>query len=468
MKKRLIISSVIFLAFLLSSCQFSDSAPSNSVFPEPATTSLSPEPSLTATQKPTETKTLTPSSTITPTATPTLTPTPIAMPNVRVAYNTLEGIWIVDPPDPPLLLSAEIMDRVLLSDDGKKVVSLSGDGPNEYQIRVVNSDGSGERSLLSPEQLEALEKSIGEGTTVIPVDSPKWIPGTRRFLFSTRNISAAASENLYNYDLFIVDTDTGGISRIFARNAGGMAVTSLDGKKMVVQKCTSLSLAAINGKILFEDILPSVNPPLDWCMYPEIVWTADSSRFGVIVFEYTGRDPLREVNNYLIDVWSVDASSGDTSPLISLNHIQTIAISPTLDWIGYTYTGADISKDETRISTIDGSASILLATGPGRFLSFAPDGSHFAYFTGCTFSPKDKCPSDSPSLGVVVNSITGATSFFTGAYSVVWINNSQFVYKLAGSLYLGDIGGNSIEIAKADYIHSFAAKDVDFQAGRIA
>jgi hypothetical protein len=47
-----------------------------------------------------------------------------------------------------------------------------------------------------------------------------------------------------------------------------------------------------------------------------------------------------------------------------------------------------------------------------------------------------------------------------------WINNSQYVYIQNNTLQLGDIGGKSTLITKANRsIVNFDAKDLDFQAG---
>jgi hypothetical protein len=66
---------------------------------------------------------------------------------------------------------------------------------------------------------------------------------------------------------------------------------------------------------------------------------------------------------------------------------------------------------------------------------------------------------------VFVGSLDGTSFLVPGAYSLNWINDMQFVYIAGKSLRLGDIGGNSIEIANAEYCYYFDAKDLGFQAG---
>ena len=471
MKPKQITILLLSFALLLPACQPTGNLASGTPAENNLIADSTIKPSSTTTKKPMGTSTLSPSPANTQTAKPTITPTSIGIPNLRVAYGTNDGLWIVDPPEPPVLLinSTSRIGRISFSEDGYRVLYVFEDAGYPYPLlNSVNSDGSDDLILLTHEQLQTLETPIGVGITAIAEGSLEWIPGTHKFFFFTRNISAAMFENVFHNDLFLVDTDTGWISRIFARKNGGSPLPSPDGEKMALSRCGSVSLATIFGKVLFADIIVSEQLTDYWCRYPHVVWKADSSTIGVILFMDESRNPLRDISDYEITVLSIDVMSGVPSLLFSMDHIQEASFSSTLEWVGYTQSAKEPSDDETRIVTFYGS-STLLATGPGGFMSFAPDGLHFAFYLGPSPQSTESFLSPSALQTVYICSVTGKTFPIPGTVypdSFLWINNLQFVYQQDGYLRLGDIGGNSIEIAHSSYFSSFDAMDIDFQASR--
>ena len=172
-------------------------------------------------------------------------------------------------------------------------------------------------------------------------------------------------------------------------------------------------------------------------------------------------------------IFSVDASAGIPETVGIIEQYKHGVLSPTLEYVGYTIPGEEnndkYSYDAT-ISLVDGTSPILLAGGISHFHSFSPDGGYFSFSTGCTenfYSRKQppiySCPPDVPEELFYVGSLDG--ELFRVPGEIHWINNSQFVYATNGSLRLGDVGGNWIEIAKAEEIIIYDAKDLDFQAG---
>jgi hypothetical protein len=436
MKQRLIIASMICLAFLLPSCQPSGSAASGVVSPEPAVASLSSEPSLTLTQKPTKTATLSPSPTVTSTATPTVKPTPIAMPRLRIAYGDMDGLWFAEPPAPPVQLVANtFMFEISFSDDGSRIIYYSKVDPlpifHDIGVIFINADGN---PILRPSvPIGSLEYYGGEEGWV---SDSVWIPGTHRLLFSTYG-PGGQNGFFYSDDLFVLDADSGSVSRIYGTGAGGMASPSPDGKTMVVSDCGTIFLASVLGRVLFRDLIPLENKERGKCFSPQVFWAADSSRFAI----------LEESASDGASIWSVDAASGAAAKLENIPDYYYGALSPDLNYIGYTINKETVSSDAT-ISKVDGAGAILLVKGKSYFRTFSPDGRHFDYWAHDT---------------AYIGSLDGSTIPIQGLI-LCWINNSQFIFIKDDTLYLGDVGGNVILIAKGNNgMQPVAAIDVDFK-----
>jgi hypothetical protein len=456
MKRRLISSSVVLLVFLLTACQpagasISASSPTVTLT---AASSTEPSPATADTETATTTPTLTstPTHTPTPTLIPTVTPTPIAMPNLRVIFNNLDGIWSVKPPEPPVLLEAnKYVNQLMLSEDGTIAVYMIdpiGFG-HPSTIGAVTIADSRDRILLSRSQINTLEKD-SESMDV------EWIPGTHRMLFYTLHWDdhwGFVSDN----NLFILNLDTGGYSRIFTAGFGGKATPSPDGKRMAIAKYGSLSLASIGGKVIFPDLFPSDFEEDRSNFFPSIFWALDSSHLGIIFKPYYPRDT---------SILLVDTSTGIASKLRSIANFSQGTLSPTLEFVGYSIEGKSqyLSYDAT-ILKIDGSSSFLLAKGVSRFDSFSPDGQHFTFEVGCASNEQD-CPSNAPRVEIFLGSLDGSSFVIPHANRFIkWINNSQFIYLKGKSLQVGDISGNFIEIATAGDFLSVDAVDLDFHEG---
>jgi hypothetical protein len=452
MKQRPSIASIIFLAFLLPACQPAGAPPSATSPTVVFTATPSTKPSPTATETVTATITPTPTLTVTPTLIPTVTPTPIAMPHLRVAYGGIDGLWIVEPPAPPVKVSEKLFpDNLLFSEDGSRLTyftyAIAGSYIPIFGFLSVNDNGN--FTLLPSINVEKAEKEWDSTAAMIP----KWIPGTHSLLVSVMAFDTAVSSGLWipYMHLYKLNVDSGFLSRVPTTGTGGIATPSPDGNRLTISNCDMISLASIYGQILFSDIIPL--EPSYWpaCLVRNIVWSKDSSRFGAIAPSDTGS----------ATIWSVDSSTGAALNLGIIDPFGQGVLSPTLDYVGhYRWGDKKIASDAT-VTRVDGTSGIRLYSGPSYFLSFAPDGLHFVYYVGC--GSDSHCTVPSSDEGIYIGSHDGSYLRVHGG-GIKWINNSQFVYIFEKSLRLGDIGGNSIEIATAEYFHTFDAKDLDFQS----
>jgi hypothetical protein len=375
------------------------------------------------------------------------------MPHLRVAYGGMDGLWIVEPPAPPVKVSEILFpDNLLFSEDGSRLTyftyAIAGSYIPIFGFLSVNN--SGNFTLLHSINVEKVEKGWDSTAAV----NPKWIPGTHSLLVSVMAFDTAVSSGLWipYMHLYKMNVDIGFLARVPMTGTGGIAIPSPDGKRLTISNCDKISLASIYGQILFSDVIPL--EPSYWpaCLVRHIVWSEDSSRFGAIVPSDTGS----------ATIWSVDASTGAASNLAIIDPYGQGVLSPTLEFVGYSRWDDNKLASDATVTRVDGTSGILLYSGPSYFLSFAPDGRHFAYSVGC--GSDSHCSVPPSDEGMYIGSLDGSHLQVLGG-GIKWVNKSQFVYISGKSLRLGDIGGNSVEIASAEYFHTFDAKDLDFQEG---
>ncbi len=372
-----------------------------------------------------------------PTPTQTLMPT-AALPHLRVAFISGGSPWLVAPPAPAYALSASTgVDSVDISNDGQMVAYVrhdSFDHPGE--LRVVNFDGSGDRSLLTSAQVGGLEP-LG-GALFIDLYQVKWIPGTHNLLVNTK--AAFEGPGLPRLDdLFMVNAETGVLTTLFTAGNAGEVWPSPNGAKMVISRGAYLSLANIDGSGLIPNVV-TFTPIItysEYSYYPDPVWAADSSRFGVII---ASEDPLAAVTSG--SIWLVDGSTGAASLASTLNgnfFFPKGVLSPTLDHVGYVVATADPAVKQAYVSLLNGASALHLADGNTGVDTFSPDGQYFSYYVGSGTADW-------------IGSLGGGTFLVAGgAMRLKWYNNTGFVYAsgtvAAWTLKMGDTGGGSSIIA---------------------
>jgi hypothetical protein len=372
------------------------------------------------------------------------------MPRLRIAYGDMDGLWVVEPPASPVkVVAMEYADVMMFSDDNSRILYYSNESTNVHldYIGLISANAGGNYSLLPRVYLDALEQDSEDAVVL----DAQWIPGTHRLLFSTMTFVVQQTGWTADDNLFIINADSASVSRLYKAGAGGIAAPSPDGKIMAVSQCNNIFLASIYGQILFTDIVPINEEARFNCTYPQIIWARDASRFGTIIPSESGGAAI----------WSVDASTGAASTLGTIAQFDRGSLSPTLEYVGYTH-GKDSRSYDVTISKVDGTGSIRLFTGESYFFSFSPDGLHFAYWVGCL--DPNSCPDESSINGTYIGSLEGDSFRISGA-GVQWINNSQFVWKPSmNTLFLGDVAGNSIEIASGkEGLQPFDARDLDFR-----
>ncbi len=390
-----------------------------------------PEPALTALPDSTA------EPTAEPTTEPTLTPT-VPPPHLRMVY-VLEGnIYIKDGASAPVQITfSGDAEDIRISDDGQKIAytrRTAGDEP--VSLGAVNSDGTGDLILVTGAQVNALYPL--DGALYNDIYNMKFIPGTHRLLFNTRQAFEGPGL-LVNDDVLMADLDTAAFSTVLAPPDGGDFYPSPDGTRMAISRAESISLADIDGGGYAANILtfPLVITYSEYAFYPPVVWKQDSSMAGVIIPSPAQLEPDPTGTMYRIDRATMTASAVTTLPGQFM--FPRAVFSPDLVRIGYAVPTSPSDK-ALYVQNIDDASSLHLADGVNVGVTgFSPSGAYFIYYYS---DPRT----------YYVGSLGGGTApIGPTVMDPIWINGTQFVYlaRASGtwSINLGNTGGASSVLA---------------------
>lgn len=316
-----------------------------------------------------------------PSAADTLEP-PAGLSARRIVYRDGDEIRSIQGAGAPAsLTTVEGVERVWISDDGRKVIysrRVSADTPVE--VHSINFDGSGEMTLLTPAELDALYPL--EDFLHRDVSRMAFIPGTHRLLFNTRAI--VDGPGLFKYDdVLSLDADTGEMKEVLAPGAGGDFTISPDGNKMAIVRPDSISIAATDGSGLRPEVV-SYSPVItysEFMYYVPTVWKRDGSAVGVAI---PSQDPLATGTTGI--VWRIPADAGPAESLGPVDgefyFFQSSSaplLSPDLNRLAFRRETTTTNIYDLIISNADGGAENVYATGGIQWLGWAPDSSQFAY-----------------------------------------------------------------------------------------
>jgi len=230
-----------------------------------------PDEGTTPTSMPTFTRTPVPI-TPTPTSTPTLLPEFAAL---KIVYADQGYLWLWQNYVSTPLTIADERTTISISPDGNEIAFS-----RSQSLLVINTDGTGERVLVSREDLE-------EHIPVEPEFDPflidfQWIPDPRFLLLNTRYWGGPVEAT--REDLYLVDVQTGDWRALFTPGTGGEVYLSPDGEHIAVVSHTSIRLMDYDGSnrrtaLTFEHVLYATDVP--W--YPEIFWEAGSASLLAVV-----------------------------------------------------------------------------------------------------------------------------------------------------------------------------------------
>ena len=394
------------------------------------------------------------------TAPPSLASTLPPLPRLlRVAYvkDNNAWIWTEGIGGMPLTASGGIQD-VRISDDGQVVVYVRESVPFRPEIRAINSDGSGERILVSSADfLATYSGSPGDAPSGIGVFQMGWRPGSHVLYYNTQPLFEGPGLMGYD-DLRMVNADTLDRVTLFNPGDGGMFYFSPNGAQLAILTPTSISLADADGSNLRRNVLTfaSVITYSEYLYYPHPVWAADSSALRVAI---PPADPMLTPLNPT-GLWYIPI---DGSPAVFSGNILALpfawpdtAISPDLSRVGYAMP-VGVPTDNLRelhLANADSSGDTVYIGGESaEFTGWLPNSAQFVFVvrgSGVT-------------RGTHVGSVGGGyTTLSTDPFlmhAITWVDSTHFLYLWNNSgaweLRYNELGGAGSTLLDTGQIWSY-------------
>jgi hypothetical protein len=405
-----------------------------------------------------------PPATAPPTMPPGSTPIPSEPPPppciqasvLTIAYTNNGNLWLIEGTNPPLqLTSGGTADTVAISEDGLKVAFTTYDlATQNTELRVVNSDGTGEMVLLSQPELDALYPL--SGALHNHVYRYQFKPCSQSVYFNTR--ASFEGPGLATHDgLLEIDVNTGIVTTLLASGDGGDFYVSPDGNRIAISRPESVSFADADGTNLVPNT-HTFTPVITYSEFrwsPPLQWAPDSSAVGLAM---PSEDPF--LPGAYGEIWQIPADGSPASLMATITakfyHTQTqdVAISPDLSKLVYTRESGTPSILDLYFANIDGSGESLYDTHEIRPQGWAPDSTNYAYVVNLPMGAELRIGK----AGFPPMVQTATTDIFR---NVAWVDNTRLLF-FEGShpnwdLYLGVLGGGNTLLASVsgDFIPSF-------------
>jgi hypothetical protein len=401
-----------------------------------ATATSAPATATPTVSVPAPTKTPEPTATSTQAPEPTL---PVAEGSVlQVAFVREGNVWLWNKDEGTrALTSAGDVSDVRISDDGEIVAFVRG-----FELWAVNSDGTGERTLIDIEDIASM---VERGDPGVRLYQFGWVPGRHVVAFNTR---AHMDVGLVLFDdLQWVDANTLERSVLLPRGEGGQFTYSPDGSQIALVRSGTVTLVDADGGNRREAF--TYTPPVtrsEFQYYVQPVWAADSKSLRVGV---PPADPFAQPPQ-LSTVWHVHTDGRAARLLATINAqgLDQNAFSPDLGYVAYVEQSGGMSPGSgdgvLLVTDLDSGETVTYHGGVGSVYGWAPDSLRFAFMV------RDQhTQAQIGMLGSEPVPAHGDPDVTT--IDVRWLDTSRYLYTTitgdAKSLFLSEIGGASTVVA---------------------
>jgi Tol biopolymer transport system component len=375
---------------------------------------------------------------------------------LEVVYPKNDNLWVWSAGLTRQLTKNGNVSGFKLSSDGNKVAFTRVVSYPIYELWVINIDGSGERLLVSSDDLLTLGKSseteeIRQSESNVLLSQYAWVPGTYTIAYGTyRSIKYDGS--IYHDDLNLVDAETGEKKILLPPGSGGKFHYSPDGSQIAIFTQQDLSIVDADGNNRHDKLLEFQTPTYGEAHYfPTPVWSADGQ------YLLLGLPPEVPMRNPTLPttLWRIPA---DGSPAIRLGTTTypvlpegySVKFSPDLKYLAYTTEASAASEQryEIHIANYDGTGDrVVQEAGMLYFWNWSPDGLHFIYYSHP--GPDAWYISDLDGNSTVMD-------FLPVDIQVDWVNNESFLYYVhcgiqdcAYELRLTSIAGETVMIDRS-------------------
>lgn len=348
-------------------------------------------------------------------------PTPLPPPEqMHVVYTDSGNLWLMlETGTPRQLTDNGKAISLRLSTDGAYAVYLWHDSEQEaHELRAVATASGEEQTLLTQGDFDGLYSL--EGLRHVIPSQFEFVPGTHQLLFNTGLVFDGPGQ-AKNDDLHLYDLDAGTWTTIFNPGDGGDFTISPNAGMLALVKPDSVGYAAINGAGLVQNAL-QFEPVITYSefrFYPLIVWSADSSRFLLVV---PSPDPFGPDLGGA--VWSIPVD-GSAPTLMAQISGQTYfpqlsrhaLVSSDLQHVAFLRDTETLNVSDLYIANLNDGSEVRYANGGIEWAGWHPDGARFLFGYG----PMD----------LQLGSVGQPPSPLVEGTSLRWVNDVEYLY-LAG------------------------------------
>lgn len=365
------------------------------------------------------------------------TPSPIRVSFVTTAHNLF--VWSDGTGTPVQLTSSGDVHESYVSPDGSMIAFTRSVDEVNYQVDVINYDGTDQRTLLSPSQINALPRP--DGSLGLEPGKVVWIPGSHVLALNFRVLFEGPGLQ-YAESLYTLNADTAAFSALIPVGDAWNFVFSPDGSKLVVTRPEAVDLYNANGSLVLANVITHVfiNTASEYAWVGTPTWAADSSAFAL------GIPPQ--------DPWTDDPEPSmiykisSAGTVLSSSSVVTMYLSPDIVSFNSELTKMAFSvrvgapTDNTwalHMADINGSGDTLVMNGnSSNLILWTLDGGHYL-FTVRSGSTRQTFLGSSASAPLLLDEIPLALE-------MRWLDNSRFVVASKDgatvSLLLGSVDGS--------------------------
>ncbi len=346
---------------------------------------------------------------------------------LKVAYIKAGDVWVwAEGSSPAQLTFSGNAISPRLSADGQ-IVAFSRGG----ELGVVNSDGSGERTLADLAFMASYATTPGDSVVVHDI---LWQAQTHLVVFNTQEISEGSGYQMPLYDFKVADADAG-ITLTTSPGEGGVPYLSPNHEVFAFGQPEKVVFSFPSSGTRLDALTYSmVSTYSEWFYVPELTWLPDSSAVRLVV---PAHDPLG-VPGELSTFWNVP-TSGSPTALATFLANPAFAGSPYVSPDGQAVVYLIDNGPNTEIHTItSGGVDTLMMSFPlntVRLSGWHPDSVRFMF--------------SQPDL-VHANLGSGGSSQVLGdtpkVQKVHWIDDTRYLFMNDNELRISELGGASTVI----------------------
>lgn len=183
----------------------------------------------------------------------------------------------------PLSTTGDVQETVVSPDGSQVLLIRSADWVN-YQVDVINADGTNLRTLLTPADFDLLPRP--EGSLSSAPAHIAWIPRSKQIAMTTQSYFEGPGSQTGQH-LFIIDPDSGRMSALLSiPEVWRWDFTySPDGSKLLISKPDGVDLYSQDGNLLHQDLFtyPFVNTASDYAWIANPSWSMDGTSVIIVV-----------------------------------------------------------------------------------------------------------------------------------------------------------------------------------------